>query len=181
MVWGGVGVYVKCLRRPETSKVKKIDLDIFGLISTLTPLGCLGTYGDPRGIGLTYKRGTPVVFMEVKDPNSLSMGRRESQIVKGGSHQSACKNSRRRTCCQSTVAVIAASLSMSIPAGGSVGPTLCTFAVSGPGVGVGHCRANMAHIRQSRPDSGLGLQVRVIKNFSLSPGPTRSTPALCCV
>ena len=28
-----------------------------------------------------------------------------------------------------------------------------------------HCRANMAHVRQSGPDSGLGFQVFVIKTF----------------
>ena len=27
------------------------------------------------------------------------------------------------------------------------------------------CRANMAHIRQSRPDSGLGFQAKVLKTF----------------
>ena len=27
------------------------------------------------------------------------------------------------------------------------------------------CRANVAHIRQSRPDSGLGLKVKVLKTF----------------
>jgi len=29
------------------------------------------------------------------------------------------------------------------------------------------CRANMAHIRQSRPGSGLGFQVRVLKSFQV--------------
>ena len=35
------------------------------------------------------------------------------------------------------------------------------------------CRANMAHIRQSRPDCGLGFQVKVLKFF-----PLRSEAAL---
>ena len=34
---------------------------------------------------------------------------------------------------------------------------------------VSRCRANMAHIRQSRPDSGLGFQVIVLKPFKLLP------------
>ena len=29
------------------------------------------------------------------------------------------------------------------------------------------CRVNMAHIRQSRPDSGLGFQVEVLKTFKI--------------
>jgi len=31
------------------------------------------------------------------------------------------------------------------------------------------CRANMAHIRQPRPDSGLGFQVKVIRTFQIGP------------
>jgi len=31
------------------------------------------------------------------------------------------------------------------------------------------CRANMAHVRQSRPDSGLGFQAKVLKIFSSVP------------
>ena len=31
------------------------------------------------------------------------------------------------------------------------------------------CRANMAHIRQSRPDSGLGFQVDVLEPFHVVP------------
>jgi len=31
------------------------------------------------------------------------------------------------------------------------------------------CRANMAHIRQSRPDSGCGFQVKVLKTFQVFP------------
>ena len=31
------------------------------------------------------------------------------------------------------------------------------------------CRANMAHIRQPRPDSGIGFQVKVLKPFSVVP------------
>ena len=31
------------------------------------------------------------------------------------------------------------------------------------------CRANMAHARQSRPDSGFGLQVQVLHTFQLVP------------
>ena len=34
-------------------------------------------------------------------------------------------------------------------------------------VGTGRCRANMAHIRRSRPDPGLDLQVTVLKMFPL--------------
>ena len=29
----------------------------------------------------------------------------------------------------------------------------------------GYCRANVAHIRQSTPDSGLGSQAQVLENF----------------
>jgi len=32
-----------------------------------------------------------------------------------------------------------------------------------------HCAANVARIRQSRPDYGLGLQVRVLKTFQFVP------------
>ena len=32
-----------------------------------------------------------------------------------------------------------------------------------------HCRANMAHVRQSRPDSGLGFQVEVLQSFLVVP------------
>ena len=42
--------------------------------------------------------------------------------------------------------------------------------VSAPGARVsirGRCRANMAYIRQSRPDSGLGFQVKVVEAFQL--------------
>ena len=31
----------------------------------------------------------------------------------------------------------------------------------------GRCQANMAHIRQSRPDSGLGIPVKVLEYFKL--------------
>ena len=31
------------------------------------------------------------------------------------------------------------------------------------------CRPNMAHIRQSRPDSGLGFQVKFVKTFQVVP------------
>ena len=31
------------------------------------------------------------------------------------------------------------------------------------------CRANMAHVRQSRPDSGLDFQVKVFKTLSVVP------------
>ena len=31
------------------------------------------------------------------------------------------------------------------------------------------CRANVAHIKQSRPDSGLGVQVKVVKTFQVVP------------
>ena len=33
----------------------------------------------------------------------------------------------------------------------------------------GCCRANVAHIRQSWPDSGLGVQVKVLEAFSVVP------------
>ena len=33
----------------------------------------------------------------------------------------------------------------------------------------GLSRANMAHVRQSRPDSGLGLQVKVLRPFQVFP------------
>jgi len=33
------------------------------------------------------------------------------------------------------------------------------------GLGMGHCRANMAHTRQARPESGLGFQVKVLDMF----------------
>jgi len=35
--------------------------------------------------------------------------------------------------------------------------------------GDARCRANMAHIRQSRPDSGLGFQTKVIVTFEVVP------------
>jgi len=31
------------------------------------------------------------------------------------------------------------------------------------------CRANMAHVTQSRPDSGLGFQAQVLKTFQVVP------------
>ena len=31
------------------------------------------------------------------------------------------------------------------------------------------CRANMPHVRQSRPDSGLGVQAKVLEPFSVVP------------
>jgi len=31
------------------------------------------------------------------------------------------------------------------------------------------CRANMAHMRQSRSDSGLGFQKKIIKSFKVFP------------
>jgi len=36
------------------------------------------------------------------------------------------------------------------------------------------CRANVAHIRQSRPDSGLGFQVKVLKTFKDVPSSLES-------
>ena len=33
----------------------------------------------------------------------------------------------------------------------------------------GRCRANMAHIKQSRPDAGLGFQVMVLETFEFVP------------
>jgi len=33
------------------------------------------------------------------------------------------------------------------------------------GVRTIRCRVNTAHVRQSRPDSGLGFQVKVLKTF----------------
>ena len=41
--------------------------------------------------------------------------------------------------------------------------------VQGGGVAPGRCRANVARIRQSRPDSGFGFQVKVVKNFPAVP------------
>ena len=38
-----------------------------------------------------------------------------------------------------------------------------------PGYRVVRCRANSAHIRQSSPDSGHGLQVKVLKIFQVGP------------
>ena len=38
----------------------------------------------------------------------------------------------------------------------------------------GRRRANMAHIRQSRPDSGLGVQVKVLETFQIVPSSLRS-------
>ena len=40
----------------------------------------------------------------------------------------------------------------------------------------GRCRANMAHIRQSRPDSGRGFQVEVLKTYQVVPSSRRSGP-----
>ena len=54
-------------------------------------------------------------------------------------------------------------------------------------LGTFRCRANMAHIRQSRPDSGRGFQVKVLKTVEvfptqqravLPPGAMPPTPAL---
>ena len=39
------------------------------------------------------------------------------------------------------------------------------------------CRANMAHVRQSRPDSGLGFQVKFLNPFKLLP--SRSALHVC--
>ena len=42
-----------------------------------------------------------------------------------------------------------------------------------------HCRVNVAHIRQSRPDSGLGVRIKVLQTFgvvALSLGSGRPTP-----
>ena len=44
------------------------------------------------------------------------------------------------------------------------------------------CRANMAHIRQSRPGSGLGIQIKVHKAFNVVPfslGSGRATGCAC--
>ena len=35
--------------------------------------------------------------------------------------------------------------------------------------GSGRCRANMAHIRQSGPDSGVVFQVKVLEIFAIIP------------
>ena len=37
------------------------------------------------------------------------------------------------------------------------------------GVLTSHCRANMAHVRKSRPDLGLGVQVQVTNLFNVVP------------
>ena len=39
------------------------------------------------------------------------------------------------------------------------------------------CRANVAHTRQSRPESGLGVQVKVLKPFKLLPLLSEAPPA----
>jgi len=38
-----------------------------------------------------------------------------------------------------------------------------------PGFVPSRCRANMAHVRQSRPDSGIGFQVKVPEMFQVVP------------
>jgi len=40
----------------------------------------------------------------------------------------------------------------------------------------GRCRANSTHVRQSRPDSGLGSQVKVFKPFEVVPSSLESGP-----
>ena len=45
------------------------------------------------------------------------------------------------------------------------------------------CRANAAHVRQSRPDSGLGFQVDALKTFQVVPFSLRSVqvpPTIWC-
>ena len=44
-----------------------------------------------------------------------------------------------------------------------------------------HRRANMAHTRQSRPDSGLGLQVKVLNFFGESPHFFQIPPKACAL
>ena len=47
-------------------------------------------------------------------------------------------------------------------------PLCNSFGVGGKGVTHKHryrCRANMAHVRQSRPGTGLDFQVEVLKTF----------------
>ena len=41
---------------------------------------------------------------------------------------------------------------------------------------VRHLRANLVHIRQSRPDSGLGFQVTVLKMFKVVPSARDAGP-----
>ena len=42
-------------------------------------------------------------------------------------------------------------------------------------------RENLAHIREPRPDSGLGLQVQILKTFKLPPLRSTAVPGgLCC-
>ena len=43
-------------------------------------------------------------------------------------------------------------------------------------LGTNRCRANMAHIRQSMPDSGLGFQVKVRITFQVIPSSLGSGP-----
>jgi len=49
--------------------------------------------------------------------------------------------------------------------------------VSGMRQGVGRSRANMAHTRQSRPDSGLDFQVKVLTTFRVVPSSLGSVSA----
>ena len=47
------------------------------------------------------------------------------------------------------------------------GASIGTGGAWAPLASQGRCRANMAHIRQSRPDSGLGFHIEVLKIFSV--------------
>jgi len=50
----------------------------------------------------------------------------------------------------------------------------------GLGSGTHRFRANMAHVRQSRPDSGLGFQVKVLKPFQVDPSSLGGGQAQTC-
>ena len=41
-----------------------------------------------------------------------------------------------------------------------------------------HCQANTAHIRQSRPHSGLGVQVKTLKTFQGVPSSLQNGPRI---
>jgi len=44
-----------------------------------------------------------------------------------------------------------------------------------------HCCANMAHIRQSRPDSGLSVKVKVLKTFWTAPAVSHLAEEFCAM
>ena len=44
---------------------------------------CLGTYGDPKGVGVSYERGTPETFAIVASPREMTQGFSVSFLPKG--------------------------------------------------------------------------------------------------